>query len=98
MTFPVGESIVELVRETAEIWTETEGEGERQRERERDGERGREMEGEGERRREKKRGLRSWHFTGSYTCISYNTPARLVIKEEEKENPDPIHHTKTIQT
>ena len=28
----------------------------------------------------------------------YSTLARFVIKEEKKENPDPIHHTKTIQT
>ena len=28
----------------------------------------------------------------------YSIIARLVIKEEKKENPDPIHHTKTIQT
>ena len=28
----------------------------------------------------------------------YSTPAGSVVKEEKKENPDPIHHTKTIQT
>ena len=27
-----------------------------------------------------------------------STLARLVVKEEKKENPDPIHHTQTIQT
>ena len=40
-----------------------------------------------------------------HTCIYmymkihvYSTLARLVVKEEKKENPDPIHHTQTIQT
>ena len=28
----------------------------------------------------------------------YSTLDKLVVKEEKKENPDPIHHTKTIQT
>ena len=28
----------------------------------------------------------------------YSSLARLVVKEEKKENPDPIHHTKTTQT
>ena len=28
----------------------------------------------------------------------YSTLARLVVKEEKKETPDPIHHTQTIQT
>ena len=31
-----------------------------------------------------------------YMCIAHI--AILVVKEEKKENPDPIHHTKTIQT
>ena len=28
-----------------------------------------------------------------YTCIL----AKSVVKEEKKENPDPIHHTRTVQ-
>ena len=28
----------------------------------------------------------------------HSTLARLVVKEEKKENPDPIHHTQTVQT
>ena len=28
----------------------------------------------------------------------YSTLARLVVKEEKKENPDSIHYTKTIET
>ena len=27
----------------------------------------------------------------------YSTLARLVVKEEKEENPDPIHHTQTVQ-
>ena len=27
----------------------------------------------------------------------YSTLAKLVVKEEKKENPDPIHHTRTVQ-
>ena len=32
------------------------------------------------------------------TIHVYSTPAKLVVKEEKKENPDPIHHTQTVQT
>ena len=28
----------------------------------------------------------------------YSTLAKLVVKEEKKENPDPIHYTRTVQT
>ena len=28
----------------------------------------------------------------------YSTLAKLVIEEEKKGNPDPIHHTQTIRT
>ena len=28
----------------------------------------------------------------------HSTPAKLVIEEEKKGNPDPIHHTRTVQT
>ena len=29
---------------------------------------------------------------------AYSTLAKLVVKEEKKENPDPTHHTRTLQT
>ena len=28
----------------------------------------------------------------------YSILAKLVVKEEKKENPDPIHHTRMVQT
>ena len=28
----------------------------------------------------------------------YSTLAKLVVKEEKKENPDPIHYTRVVQT
>ena len=28
----------------------------------------------------------------------YSTLAKLVVEEEKKGNPDPIHHTRTVQT
>ena len=41
-------------------------------------------------------------YAGKHTvhvCVHvYSTLARLVVKEEKKVNPNPIHHTKTIQT
>ena len=30
------------------------------------------------------------------TCV-YSTLAKLVVEEEKKENPDPIHHTRIAQ-
>ena len=39
--------------------------------------------------------LRYMYMKIQYTC---STLARLAVKEEKKENPDPLHYTKTIQT
>ena len=36
--------------------------------------------------------------TCTFCMCLYSTLAKLVVKEEKKENPDPIHHTRTIQT
>ena len=39
-----------------------------------------------------------WHVLPIVLCMYmkihvYSTLAELVVKEEKKENPDPIHHT-----